>query len=1305
MDSNNPYEILDDDDGFDWEAAAREIDAVCEMRSDAKTNGSEAEKVCQKGKGKGKGKRKQSTLDNFVGIANKETETIRVPENDCEESICNHPIDTEAAKTWIYPVNVPLRDYQFHIAQTALFQNTLVALPTGLGKTLIAAVVMYNYFRWFPEGKIVFAAPSRPLVMQQIEACHNIAGIPQEWTVDMTGQLSPPKRARLWKTKRVFFVTPQVLEKDIHSGKCLVKYLVCLVIDEAHRAMGNYSYCEAVRELMAVPVQLRILALTATPGSKQQTVQDVIDNLHISKLEHRSETDHDVMPYVHDRKIELIQVAMGEDAVEINNKFLEVIRPIVTKLTNIGAIQNRDYRTLSPCVLLEMREKFRQGQMQDPSHNNYIDVEGYFGVLITLYYIHKLLSSHGIRPAYEMLERKLKQGFFAKYMSKNEDILKARQLMDQSLSHGASSPKLSKMLEVLLEHFKTNDPQNSRVIIFSNFRESVRDIMAAIGGTGDQIRATEFIGQSSGKTTKGQSQKVQQAVLKKFRSGAYNVIVATSIGEEGLDIMEVDLVISFDANISPLRMIQRMGRTGRKHDGRVVVLACEGAELKGYLKKKAKGKTISKHMRNGGINSFVFHPSPRMIPHIFKPEVQYVELSIEKFIPRQNNVRENHLQISASKDKLTLAETDLLEKYFHSTGENRCRLSLIAFPHSQTFPSRVHKVKHSCGTLMFIDMMQRLQGLAACAGDSKNSTLQEGRCLGNSKPHVSTELDEAKNDNRDTTGINIDSENRLEVDSCHMEIQIKDFVDLTLPDNTFSDTGECQEETADGDETIPETPDAKRILSNEGANATEIANSVEKQTSSLAADACDNGMRDEELSPRLTNLIISGVVPESPIEERGKSRNRFVIRGCISPVHLQEEQDAGSLSCRETENVIIDSGNGKNVCTSPVNDNDNGKAVCTSPVYDSGNGKNVCTSPVYDSDNGKNVCTSPVNETRTPLLELKNCAIRRGRVFVSQIEERHMHTVGPSISEESHPSCGEMSVSIKPARKFKRLRKIEDTESNMNQKNNNIFDSTANFSKPAPATNPTRYHGQGIKKPANVRVRDFIEEEAEVSSDASVSNDEDAEDDNSVDSFIDDQTNLTAATQPGASRMDMMAIYRRSLLSQTPMNGGPRFSTTFSPDNVTMTASIGESGNSSVKTVSRFQTEHTSHSANRTSESISTDCMTSEAGPSTSVPTETDIRSRKRRLTFHNSGHFPSVNLEHQFALQSKKESVDTNATIDVLCDDQFLNTIDLDELEAQATSILKRKSDSSNQKQDVNPQSHEPNLDVIMTPSFDLGI
>ena len=95
--------------------------------------------------------------------------------------------DNEAGQLWIYPTNYPLRDYQFNIVHKALFTNTLVCLPTGLGKTFIAAVVMYNFYRWYPNGKIVFQAPTKPLVTQQIEACHNVMGIPQEHSAEMTG--------------------------------------------------------------------------------------------------------------------------------------------------------------------------------------------------------------------------------------------------------------------------------------------------------------------------------------------------------------------------------------------------------------------------------------------------------------------------------------------------------------------------------------------------------------------------------------------------------------------------------------------------------------------------------------------------------------------------------------------------------------------------------------------------------------------------------------------------------------------------------------------------------------------------------------------------------------------------------------------------------------------------------------------------------------------------------------------------------------------------------------------------------------
>lgn len=149
----------------------------------------------------------------------------------------------------MYPSQKPPRDYQREIVRTALHHNTLVSLPTGLGKTLIAAVVMYNYYRWFPKGKVVFAAPTRPLVMQQAQACHELMGMPQSDTCELTGNSKKDDagtRRPLWEQHRCFFVTPQSLVIDLKSGVADAHSLVCVVFDEAHRAQGNYHYCQAV---------------------------------------------------------------------------------------------------------------------------------------------------------------------------------------------------------------------------------------------------------------------------------------------------------------------------------------------------------------------------------------------------------------------------------------------------------------------------------------------------------------------------------------------------------------------------------------------------------------------------------------------------------------------------------------------------------------------------------------------------------------------------------------------------------------------------------------------------------------------------------------------------------------------------------------------------------------------------------------------------------------------------------------------------------------------------------------------------
>ncbi|XP_054267429.1 Fanconi anemia group M protein-like [Macrosteles quadrilineatus] len=154
-----------------------------------------------------------------------------------------------AGETYVYPTNYPVRQYQKTIIHSALFHNTLVSLPTGLGKTFIAAVVMYNFYRWFPQGKIVFMAPTRPLVAQQIRACHDIMAIPIKDTIEMTGAMHATDRLQHWKSKRVFFLTPQVMANDLRTKACppaCGAAFKCVVIDEAHRATKEYSYCHSI---------------------------------------------------------------------------------------------------------------------------------------------------------------------------------------------------------------------------------------------------------------------------------------------------------------------------------------------------------------------------------------------------------------------------------------------------------------------------------------------------------------------------------------------------------------------------------------------------------------------------------------------------------------------------------------------------------------------------------------------------------------------------------------------------------------------------------------------------------------------------------------------------------------------------------------------------------------------------------------------------------------------------------------------------------------------------------------------------
>lgn len=104
------------------------------------------------------------------------------------------------------------------------------------------------------------------------------------------------------------------MENDLDRRIVNPSRLSCLVIDEAHRATGNYSYVNVLRYLWDINRNFRILALSATPGADFKRIQSLVQTLKIAAIEIRTEDDPDIAPYCHDKQIEVISCKAGLEA-------------------------------------------------------------------------------------------------------------------------------------------------------------------------------------------------------------------------------------------------------------------------------------------------------------------------------------------------------------------------------------------------------------------------------------------------------------------------------------------------------------------------------------------------------------------------------------------------------------------------------------------------------------------------------------------------------------------------------------------------------------------------------------------------------------------------------------------------------------------------------------------------------------------------------------------------------------------------------------------------------------------------------
>ncbi|KAL5412425.1 hypothetical protein PMIN06_011800 [Paraphaeosphaeria minitans] len=564
-----------------------------------------------------------------------------------EEPPTHHKLDPEAIKTWVYPTNLgTIRDYQFNIVARGLFHNLLVALPTGLGKTFIAATIMLNYFRWTTDAQIVFVAPTKPLVAQQIDACYHICGIPRSATTMLIGGVPPAIRAEEWASKRVFFMTPQTLVNDLKHGYADPKRIVLLVVDEAHRATGGYAYVEAVSFLRRFNNSFRVLALTATPGADIEAVQKVIDGLDISRVEIRTERSLDIVKYIHHRRVEKHVFKDSDEIQMCKELYAQALQPTVNKVAGLNAFYSKDPLDITPYGVTLARRRWQQdaGQRATPAQKGMVN--SVFTILGSISQGMELLKFHGIGPFYVKMKEfkqsqaqgksKIKEGIC------NGDAFKKLMVRLQTWTSNENfvgHPKMEFLQQAILDHFVNagdgsgtdTAATQTRIMVFAHFRDSAEEIVRVLRRHQPMIRPRVFIGQSSGKTSEGMNQKEQLDVIEKFKVGTFNTLVATSIGEEGLDIGDLDLIVLYDSKASPIRMLQRMGRTGRKREGKVIFLQMEGKEENDANKAKDSYEMMQELIAEGSKFNFHDEISRRILPRKAQPVVErrIIEIPIE----------------------------------------------------------------------------------------------------------------------------------------------------------------------------------------------------------------------------------------------------------------------------------------------------------------------------------------------------------------------------------------------------------------------------------------------------------------------------------------------------------------------------------------------------------------------------------------------------------------------------------------------------------------------------------------------------
>jgi Fanconi anemia group M protein len=465
-----------------------------------------------------------------------------------------------------------------------------------MGKTLIALMLAVERQKQY-AGKILFLAPTRPLAMQHLnyfeKHLHELYGEMQLFT----GKVKAERRRGLWQKTDLVFSTPQSIANDLRNNLYTLHDVSLLIEDEAHRCLKNYDYVYVAEQYIKQAKNSRILGLTASPGNDAKVIKEICKNLHIESVEVRTRESEDVKPYIQELKTEIIRVDLPQEFACIRDILEEIFRRRVEELRNRKLL----FQPATKKNLLEMQGRVMRAIGSGNKHFNLLKGASVGAQAIKLQHALELIETQGIASLHNYLQDLFEQANQKKskavlQLIKQKEFNQAYVLTAELMAKGIEHPKLKVLFDIVEEEIRTGERKNKkvRIIVFSHYRDMGTRICKELNKI-NGVNARVFVGQAR-REEGGLTQKEQQEIIEQFRQGAINILVASSIGEEGLDLPEVNAVIFYEPIPSAIRKIQRQGRTARLMPGKLVILITKKTRDEAYhyasLAKERKMHTI-----------------------------------------------------------------------------------------------------------------------------------------------------------------------------------------------------------------------------------------------------------------------------------------------------------------------------------------------------------------------------------------------------------------------------------------------------------------------------------------------------------------------------------------------------------------------------------------------------------------------------------------------------------------------------------------------------------------------------------------